>query len=362
MQFMSNEPSIQENFVNIRRITPRGLAALACLSSGCFGSAEASPPPDVEVASVEQEFRTGWFGDGHEEITTTGLDFLKDSVLSKLVEENHGVDGPAVCDDTTWIDWFAPSCPRSKLRSEFHFDNCRMTESFAGLRSRYGRALAALNPQDLDEDEALHRFGQILHTTQDFYAHSNWADAHSSQLMDEGGFLPPEAPVGATVGDMVVLAQPLPAGWSVTRATGSRIPSVWDGRSWRNGLISGTYKDNVDASICTPRGSIPHGDFDSEGVSFEATSGGIEVAAQNADLDSYLAKDDPDSARHKQAVDLAVDQTTEEFCRLTRLVSLRYGQPARARLIKEWVGDRTGYDSACPHDESLVAAVLMAVL
>ena len=108
------------------------------------------------------------------------------------------------------------------------------------------------------------------------------------------------------------------------------------------GLITGTH-GNDDPSICPLEASIPHGAL--------VNPSGL-----------YLSKDDPDSPNHRQAVNLAVRQTTEEFCRLGRLVSLRYGDPGLNVLLNAFEADRVRYELACPRNRGLVASVFMAAL
>ncbi|MGB8703130.1 MAG: HET-C-related protein [Thermosynechococcaceae cyanobacterium] len=62
--------------------------------------------------------------------------------------------------------------------SEVHFDNCAFTEGAKHIRDEWAKIEADSNRLS---DEALTTFGRLLHTAQDFYAHSNWIELHLDQ-------------------------------------------------------------------------------------------------------------------------------------------------------------------------------------
>lgn len=62
--------------------------------------------------------------------------------------------------------------------SEIHFDNCAFAEGAKHIRDEWAKIEAE---SDRLSDEALVAFGRLLHTTQDFYAHSNWIELHLDQ-------------------------------------------------------------------------------------------------------------------------------------------------------------------------------------
>lgn len=62
--------------------------------------------------------------------------------------------------------------------SEIHFDNCTFAESIEYINSEWRLVKQA---GDRLGDAALAAFGRLLHTTQDFYAHSNWIELHVHQ-------------------------------------------------------------------------------------------------------------------------------------------------------------------------------------
>ena len=57
--------------------------------------------------------------------------------------------------------------------SQRHFDNCAMAEGAAYVGQQWNSIEAAANRRS---DAALEALGRLLHTVQDFYAHSNWIE------------------------------------------------------------------------------------------------------------------------------------------------------------------------------------------
>lgn len=82
-------------------------------------------------------------------------------------------------------DW-----PRGQLHPEYHFDNSTFTESEAYIQQERQFILDSLASNN--REEALAALGRLLHTRQDFYAHSNWVRL---QVERQGGLInyPPEA-------------------------------------------------------------------------------------------------------------------------------------------------------------------------
>ncbi len=62
---------------------------------------------------------------------------------------------------------------RNLLNPIVHFDDSRLEESQQYIAAQ--RRLAVARLQAGDRQEALRSLGRLLHTRQDFYAHSNWA-------------------------------------------------------------------------------------------------------------------------------------------------------------------------------------------
>lgn len=59
------------------------------------------------------------------------------------------------------------------LTSEYHFDNCRFKAGIRYIEAQYSLAVSQANR---DSRKALKAFGRVIHTVQDFYAHSNWIE------------------------------------------------------------------------------------------------------------------------------------------------------------------------------------------
>ncbi len=75
-------------------------------------------------------------------------------------------------------------------------------QRMATINGHYQDALEEANPDDFDGDEAAEEFGSLLHTVQDFYAHSNWVNYPElrDSLVDGGTTLwtTAAAPAGVT--------------------------------------------------------------------------------------------------------------------------------------------------------------------
>lgn len=65
-----------------------------------------------------------------------------------------------------------------QFESYVHFDNCAFLESANHIRDEWKKIDAENNRLS---EEALIAFGRLLHTVQDFYAHSNWIELQLKQ-------------------------------------------------------------------------------------------------------------------------------------------------------------------------------------
>jgi hypothetical protein len=301
------------------------------LSTALLLACAETAPNELVLELREQPFRTLLSGGSdHGEMTEDALWFAREGVAEQLAEANEGTDQGS-----------------TQLLSRHHADNCRFADTFATLRMLHEQTVQALNPRAPRLGEAVRSFGSLTHTAQDFYAHSNWTESDQDHIVDRDHFYWPAATPGTLLGDMVVLGSGMPAGLVPTRASGSRVPRVvFEGVS-RMGLISGTYPDNTDGSLCPAAVAIEHGPH---------------VVPQWDAYDSYLAKDGPFSPHHDAAVDLAIEQTVEEFCRLDRLIRLRYGDAGHRFLMDTWVDDETGFGAECASNQSLVAGVVLSII
>jgi len=66
---------------------------------------------------------------------------------------------------------------------EYHFDNNAFEKSYAFIEEQ--RALTVSSLQDGDVPAAWSAFGRLTHTTQDFYAHTNYVDLWLARFTDK---------------------------------------------------------------------------------------------------------------------------------------------------------------------------------
>jgi hypothetical protein len=116
-------------------------------------------------AAAFDNHRTIWIGDKgqpiHETITRQALPFLQPIILDQVVSGNVNVDRNTL------------------VMSSAHFDNCAIVQSIERINSGYDNLLVRkeMAPQD---------FGALLHTAQDFYAHTNWVESGNYKIVDSG--------------------------------------------------------------------------------------------------------------------------------------------------------------------------------
>jgi hypothetical protein len=293
------------------------------LAAGC------GAPPDDRLETRHGGFRTFWNGVDHNDLTEDALWFIDAAVAEQIGDFNEDID-------------FGSTQPLSR----FHVDNCYITEAFQSMRSRYDSAISFMNPASPRATDALRELGSIMHTTQDFYAHTNWIEGGQTGLYDLGGFDLPIPEVRTRLGGMMVATEALPDSFVVELPPNSRVPTISIGGAppSERALISGTY-DNAEPSICPIGGSIEHGDH-------------LEQGAYH----TFLAKDDPDSPYHDEAVGFAKQQTKEELCRYARLVMLQYGEQGHDLLLGTLKGSLADYEAQCPDNRGMVASVFNAAL
>src|SRR5258706_11294192 len=89
----------------------------------------------------------------HQNITRKALGFLVQNFQDEIIDGN-----------SFWFDF------RNYFHPEVHFDSCNFVESFKYINERYHDVLKLLHNGDR---KAFTEFGHLLHTVQDFYAHSN---------------------------------------------------------------------------------------------------------------------------------------------------------------------------------------------
>lgn len=98
--------------------------------------------------------------DYHAELTTkSASDILSESQLRVIIFYNLAQDV-------------------RQWESEIHFDNCAFAEGAKHIHDEWAKIESESNHLS---DDALVAFGRLLHTAQDFYAHSNWIELHLDQ-------------------------------------------------------------------------------------------------------------------------------------------------------------------------------------
>ena len=84
---------------------------------------------------------------------------------------------------------------------EYHYDNNAIAESDCYIEEQRTLTLSAL--QNDDPLAAWVAFGRLVHTAQDFYAHSNYVDLWLSRFTDNGRTPPPPAEIAPLMDELV---------------------------------------------------------------------------------------------------------------------------------------------------------------
>jgi hypothetical protein len=158
-----------------------------------------------------------------------------------------------------------------------------------------------------------------LHTVQDFYAHSNWVEDGGTSIVESTlGAWPSLAPYSVLEpsGFLVVQGNP-PVGVAIWRQRGATYPKnaivfARVGPSSRYGIMSGTV-DYEPGNFCPS-----------------------QIAMTHDELNKDRASRHP--AQFVKASDLAVEQTTHEWCRLLTMTRAAWGEGGDAQIF-EWVED-----------------------
>lgn len=287
--------------------------------------------------------------DNHIDITQKGLPFLKDDVVNDIADET-----PETMDTAT-----------GQIHPEWHFDSCSFKESVDHINSRYASILAEISQGnysfDPEEDDTADYFGRLLHTAQDFYAHSNWVELDRTDLFETGidywsedirpfNFYEEKGVLVIEETDTVDMES-----WVFDHIENNE-KYVIVISAGTDGLISGEAYSPVG---CPPEVSIGHWDSDPDNPEAElwpdcneidskiASSLGFcyEENAVNRISGSGLNKDKFGRPGFPEARDLAIAQTTHEWCRLLNLVKTELGEESKNKLFEAWV-DPVGADVA----------------
>ena len=252
----------------------------------------------------------------HEDITSEALTFLKADTLSEIIDEHGYVDVV------------------SQFDSRYHFDNCEFRGSSNTINSLYNRAINSLNPSSPDIADARNAFGQLLHTVQDFYSHSNWVELGQTDLVENGlNLWHVFSPFEVYRGFVVIQGEDAPSGVTLSRTGKIITANMPDGVF--QGLITGAAYTTDD---CPDDVTIGH--WDSGGL-------GGNWPGENERLDG-LNKDANGRPGYSEARSLAVQQTTHEWCRLLNLENTRNGGDGVKLIFQQWVNDQEGAIATCP--------------
>src|SRR5574339_612120 len=358
----------------------------------------------------------------HQEITSNALSFLKDDVLKKINFGHEIADFPFEKQDDPF----------------YHFDSCEFLGSSDRIKKQYVNTVDLITKRDpkfleynkntappLERfeffredfnrdnlpDGAFEKFGEILHTVQDFYTHTNWVELEQAGDELEKSGKPRYIPKGKLVNEdvttnwKVISPGEIIDGTNVKVIEGFSDPGlkrpnnghivVIEGEN-NAGLISGVANpsNNINSyGSCPPEIALGHWDpyfvhlerpvhIDTPQIKYVPVGDPIRVnigtqkfafllkdhAFQEkvpplAILDRYspflrtyhkietgLNKDDPSKHLHQRAVELAKEQTTHEWCRLVNMVGEKKGSDGVKGvkfLFDHWVKDKNSAMNAC---------------
>jgi hypothetical protein len=240
----------------------------------------------------------------HPEITMDALPFIRPFVMIDINDENDFEDIGNANDP------------------DHHFDDCHFAGATAKINANLATALIDADPKAFDSDDLADKWGQMMHTTEDFYSHSNWVNSGKTTLIDSGlGFRTPLTAYSMHDGAMIVEGEnehPLgpdsslsldPNNKTVKVFTGSNPPSGVLANTQIPGIITGYWPANS-SDNCPDNAALSHGD---------------------------LNKDKASIPLHDQARALATQQVRHEWCRLLNISNDQYGFNGPATLLGLWV-------------------------
>lgn len=281
------------------------------------------------------EQRLPLFGNSdHLGITEEALWFLNPGILGDINDEHLHQDTVGQFDQ------------------EKHFDGCHFEEGVDEIRANSDGAVSAADPDHFKpgsavlpiDGEVTDYFGRVLHSVQDFYAHSNWVDLGLTNLVDDASgpwhrWEPYSIHGGAVVledngSNPLTLFGPASLQREFQDTDGSGVLDTFSVRvDTLNGSLPGVisgYTPSVPPAIgrsdvCPANVAIRHGYY-----VFQPSSPGLTK-------DGVVADDPVKTALHEAAREIAVRQTRHEFYRLIKLVEAEHGGAAARRLIDAWV-------------------------
>ncbi len=271
--------------------------------------------------------------DIHAEITNEALPFIRPDIMDDITDEADLEDIGNANDP------------------DHHFDDCHFAGGSAKINANLTDARVDADPKSFDSGDLADKWGQMIHTAEDFYSHSNWVDTGQTTLIEPGvGFWNGLSPYSIHDGAMIVEGEeehPLgpssslsldAANKTVTVFTGSNPPGGLPKNTNFPGIISGTWPSNS-SDHCPDNVTLSHG---------------------------QLNKDTPQASLFlfEPARALATQQTRQEWCRLLHLSRDKYGMAGSAAILGLWVtpnGNPHPQDTQCapvdPGPTEVVASI-----
>src|SRR6185503_4036064 len=125
--------------------------------------------------------------DIHAEITNEALPFIRPDIMDDITDEADLEDIGNANDP------------------DHHFDDCHFVGSRLKINDNLENARIDANPQAFDSGDLADKWGQMIHTAEDFYSHSNWVDTGQTTLIEPGvGFWNGLSPYSIHDGAMIV--------------------------------------------------------------------------------------------------------------------------------------------------------------
>src|SRR5690349_10731447 len=123
----------------------------------------------------------------HPEITKDALPFIRPFIMDDINDENDYED------------------VNFSTEPEHHFDGCEFSGGTDKINNNLTDARVDADPQAFDSGDLADKWGQAIHTSEDFYAHSNWVNTGKTTLIDSGlGFRAALTPYSIHDGAMIV--------------------------------------------------------------------------------------------------------------------------------------------------------------
>ena len=97
------------------------------------------------------------------------------SVHNRITQAANDQKGAFDAQELAWVLLGNDTQDVHQTDSKLHFDNCNFEEGAAYIATQWQ---AVQYYRSKSPQACLLNFGQLLHTVQDFYAHSNWVELH----------------------------------------------------------------------------------------------------------------------------------------------------------------------------------------